>query len=114
MLFRSYSLLLAKQLGYGKHFSLTYLLTYPLTHLLTYLLTCRQPRNVVIVEALRNVCGLTLLRDYEDYNEFNIRQFQFKITGIEPVGNSNSNSNNNKPATTAEGNPEGVAEGTSE
>ena len=65
---------------------------------------------MVIVEALRNVCGLTLLRDYEDYNEFNIRQFQFKITGIEPVGNSNSN----KPATTADGNPEGAAEGTSE
>ena len=66
---------------------------------------------MVIVEALRNVCGLTLLRDYEDYHEFNIRQFQFKITGIEPVGNNN---NNNKPAATAEGNREGTIEGTSE
>lgn len=45
--------------------------------------------NVIVVEALRNVCGITLLRDYENYNDFNIRQFQFKITGIQADSGGN-------------------------
>jgi hypothetical protein len=32
---------------------------------------------VIVVEAFRNICGATLLKDgYEDYEEFNLKKFQ--------------------------------------
>lgn len=31
---------------------------------------------MVIVEALKNLCGVSIVRNYSDYMDFNIRKFQ--------------------------------------
>lgn len=34
-------------------------------------------QTVIVVEAFRNICGATLLKDgYEDYEDFNLKKFQ--------------------------------------
>ena len=33
----------------------------------------------VIVEAFRNICGLSYIANYSEYNEFNLRKYQTSV-----------------------------------
>lgn len=62
---------------------------------------------MVMVEAIKNLCALTIIKGYEQYMEFNLRKYQTAHCGegISAISNSggSSSSNSNKAVATTEG-----------
>lgn len=61
---------------------------------------------MVMVEAIKNLCAITIIKGYEQYMEFNLRKYQTAHCGegISNISNSGgSSSNSNKAVATTEG-----------
>lgn len=59
---------------------------------------------MLIVEAFRNICGATLLKDgYEDYEEFNLKKFQATHCSSSSISNLTSFKPKNKDGSSSGG-----------
>ena len=38
---------------------------------------------MIKIEALKNICGMSVFHDFELYDDLNIRKFQAKLTAVE-------------------------------